>query len=347
MGLNIPQDLDQWRNWQRNRHPLRKLRAMMRPSPDPTFVVAVRGDAPAVLVALDADTPTQRMSLLEPLKALREKPAAVLAPAGLSGLGQILPGGPWAQVSVQGAELPEQLRQLSVVLAVGHYLPAGALAHAWSRQLDVPFDVVQHGLLTPHAPPLAGHAHLLAFSGADADFWRSGRNDVTAAVVGSQLLWHGQQQPAGDVAREERPLFLGQLHGAELPRTALARAAGEFCAATGAVYRPHPSETDQLSRLQHGLWQRRGIKVDRSRDALATRSSPVVSVFSTGVLEAAARGVPAWVTYPSPPAWLEEFWERYGMSPWGTEPTPGPAGTGLEPAKAIARVIEHQLGGQA
>lgn len=345
MGLNIPSDLDQWRSWQRNRHPLRRLRRVMRPGPEPRFVVAVRGDAPAVLVALDADTPTQRMSLLEPLKALGNRPAAVLAPAGLPGLGHVLPGGPWRQEPVRGAALPEPLRPVCVVLAVGHYLPAGALAHAWSRQLGARFDVVQHGLLTPHAPPLAEDAHLLAFSGSDADFWRSGRDDITVDVAGSQLLWQAQQNPASHVDPGNRPLFLGQLHGAELPRTGLARAAGAFCAATGAVYRPHPSETDRLSRMQHRLWQRRGITVDHSRDPLAVRSAPVSSVFSTGVLEAAARGVPAWVTYPSPPAWLEEFWERYRMSRWGNEPTPMPAGMETEPAKAIARIIEHQLGG--
>jgi hypothetical protein len=318
---------------------------MMRPAPEPSFVVAVRGDAPTVLVALDADTPTQRMSLLEPLKALGNRPAAVLAPAGLPELGQLLPGGSWHQAPVHDSELPEPLRQVSVVLAVGHYLPAGALAYAWSRQMSIRFDVVQHGLLTPHAPPLADDAHLLAFSRADADFWRSGRQDVTVDVVGSQLLSNAHQNPASYIDPESRPLFLGQLHGAELPRTGLARAAGAFCAATGAVYRPHPSEIDRLSLLQHRLWQRRGITVDHSADPLAARSAPVASVFSTGVLEAAARGVPAWVTYPSPPAWLEDFWQRYSMSRWGNEPTPRPLGMKTEPAQAIAQIIERQLGG--
>jgi hypothetical protein len=343
MGLNIPRDLDQWRNWQRNQHPLRKLRGMMRPAPEPAFVVAVSGDAPAVLVALDADTPTQRMSLLEPLKALGDKPAAVLAPAGLPGLAQILSGGPWREVPVRGAELPEQLQQISVVLAVGHYLPGGALAYAWSRQLGIPFDVVQHGLLTPHAPPLPEDAHLLAFSDADAEFWRSGRDDVTWDVVGSQLLWTASLEGAEQVNEAGRPVFLGQLHGAELPRSGFARAATQFCTATGATYRPHPSETDKVSRLQHALWERRGIKLDRSRVPLAKLNAPTASVFSTGVLEAAARGVPAWVTYPSPPAWLEEFWERYGMSRWGSGPTPAPARPDVEPARAIAETINHQM----
>jgi hypothetical protein len=65
----------------------------------------------------------------------------------------------------------------------------------------------------------------------------------------------------------------------------------------------------------------------------------VVSVFSTGVLEAAARGMPAWVEFPKPPSWLQEFWERYGMSRYGAEPTPAPSRPAVEPASAIARVL--------
>lgn len=343
MGLNIPRDLDEWRNWQRNRHPLRKLRRTMRPEPEPTFVVAVRGEDPAVLIAFDADTPTQRMSLLEPLKALGDRPAAVLAPAGLPRFEQLLPGGPWQHVPVPGTGLPEALQRVSVVLAVGHYLPAGALAYAWSRKLGARFDVVQHGLLAPHAPPLPEDAHLLAFSDADAEFWRSGRDDITWDVVGSQLLWTAGAGTARQAVQDRPPVFLGQLHGAELPRSGFARAARQFCIATGAVYRPHPSETDRLSRLQHAVWERRGIKLDRSGVPLAELHAPIASVFSTGVLEAAALGIPAWVTYPLPPVWLKEFWERNGMSQWGSAPTPAPVRPDEEPARAIAEAINHQL----
>lgn len=343
MGLNIPRDLAQWRSWQRNRHPLRRLRSIMRPAMEPSFVMAVRGDAPHVLVALDADTPTQRMSLLEPLKALGDRPAAVLAPAGLPRLCQALPGGPWELIPVRGAGLPGYLQEVSIVMAVGHYLPSGALAHAWSRELGARFDVVQHGLLTPHAPPLPEDAHLLAFSDADAEFWRSGRGDITSEVVGSQLLWTASAGASWSIDDSRPPVFLGQLHGAELPRSGFARAASEFCVSTGATYRPHPSETDKVSRLQHALWERRGITIDSSGIPLADLHAPIASVFSTGVLEAAARGIPAWVTYPSPPAWLEEFWERYGMSRWGTEPTPAPARPDLEPARAIAEIVVQQV----
>ena len=53
-----------------------------------------------------------------------------------------------------------------------------------------------------------------------------------------------------------------------------------------------------------------------------------MSVFSTGVLEAAAQGRDAWVDFPRPPAWLGEFWERYGMHRFGGAPTPAPASSG-------------------
>ena len=66
----------------------------------------------------------------------------------------------------------------------------------------------------------------------------------------------------------------------------------------------------------------------------------MVSVFSTGILEAAARGVPAWAAYDRPPAWLAEFWERYAMSRYGSDPTPAPAPPEREPAAAVAAAIE-------
>ena len=58
--------------------------------------------------------------------------------------------------------------------------------------------------------------------------------------------------------------------------------------------------------------------VDRSGTPLRELGAPVVSVFSTGVLEAAAAGLPAWVLLRrSARRGSPEFWERYGMSRWG------------------------------
>jgi hypothetical protein len=306
----------------------------------------VRGSAPEVLIALDSTKPTSVESLVRPLQFLGDRSTAVLAPGDVR---DILPGTEW-QLATLDDQPPESLAAVRAIIAAGHYMDIGGLAYRWARTLGARFNVVQHGLLTPHAPPLPQDAHLLAFSEADAGFWRSGRTDVTSETVGSQLLWTAQsqtvqEQPAPAVDPSDRPVFLGQLHGAELPRRDFARAAVGFCQATGALYRPHPSETDKLSRLQHALWERRGITIDRSGSPLATLAAPVASVFSTGVLEAAARGVPAWATHPDPPLWLQEFWERYRMSQWGQEPTPAPARPGIEPARGIALAVSRELGG--
>ena len=45
----------------------------------------------------------------------------------------------------------------------------------------------------------------------------------------------------------------------------------------------------------HARWEAAGITIDRSGIPLRELGAPVVSVFSTGVLEAAAAGLPAWV----------------------------------------------------
>ena len=100
----------------------------------------------------------------------------------------------------------------------------------------------------------------------------------------------------------------------------MTRSVTDFWRRTGAIYRPHPREEDRLSRAQHALWRRMGMKFDTS-SSLSTLARPVVSAFSTGVLEAAARGVPAWVYHLDPPRWLEEVWDRYGMRRWGEPPT--------------------------
>ncbi|BCT77062.1 hypothetical protein SCMU_29040 [Sinomonas cyclohexanicum] len=352
----FPADLSAWRSWQRRQNPLRLVRSALRPAAQARPWLAVRGTSPRLLVALDATTPTQIASLIRPLELLGpDVDAAVLAPRRLDG---VLPGEwAWTELGAEahdGGTVPDVLEGTAAVLAVGHYLPVGSLAEAWARKLDAEFFVVQHGLLTPHAPPLPRDAHVFSFSDADAGFAASGRMDVTHTTVGSQLLWaagfdsaqlsgfDSAQPPGFDSAQP--PVYLGQLHGAELPRAGKARAAGGFCRATGSEYRAHPAETDILSRLQHKRWERQGIAFDRSGLPLADLGRPVVSAFSTGVLEAAARGLPAWVHYPRPPAWLSEFWERYGMRPWGGDPTPSPARPVTEPAAAIASHLLTTLG---
>lgn len=341
MGLKHPLDLNEWHRWQQSRSRVHSFKKMVSGGDDPSLYLALRGQDPQLLVALDAAKPTSIASYIKPLKFFPDQDLAVLAPADISTL---LPGAGWRTARIfQHDTVPRSLVNVRAVLAAGHFLPAGAAAYRWSRGLNARFMVVQHGLMTPHAPPLPEGAHLLAFNMADASFWSSGRQDVTFDVVGSQLFWESAQQPVAqfDV---DRPVFLGQLHGAELPRLGLARTSSSFCISTGATYRPHPSETDKLSRLQHRWWEKRGMRIDRSGVPLTEVTAPIVSVFSTGVLEAAARGIPSWVTYARPPRWLEEFWERYAMSRWGSEPTPAPAQPRHEPAAAIARILKEFIG---
>ncbi|MDQ0922274.1 hypothetical protein QF038_000782 [Pseudarthrobacter sp. W1I19] len=339
MALIYPMDLQAWRAWQGRQNRLRKLRAGMRPAATPTALLAVRGASPRVLVALDAPTPTQLASLLKPLELLGNVDAAVLLPGRMSHLLQ----GDWTWSRVSAELVPEELSTVRVVLGVGHYLPIGGLAELYGQQVQAQFLVVQHGLLTPHAPPLPGNSLLLAFSEQDAQYAISKRSDVAHTVVGSQLLWDA----AGDAkigVVSDQPVFLGQLHGAELPRPGKARTTSMFCRSTGALYRPHPAETDILSRAQHAYWERRGLSIDRAGGPLRELTQPVVSIFSTGVLEAAVRGLPAWVTYHNPPPWLEEFWERYSLSQWGRDATLPPVQPAVEPAVAIARIVKNLIG---
>lgn len=341
MGMIFAEDLEAWQRWQRGRHALRRLRSLARPVEPLTMVLHQRGDEPRALFALDATTPTALASVLEPLTHLGDLPVAIVAPSDLSAR---LPGG-WTTERIPAAEVPPSLRGVGAVVSAGHFLPVGQATHHWARVLGARYVVVQHGLLTPFAPPLAPNAHLLAFSAADAEFWRAGRSDVTSERIGSQLLWQASQNshPHGDVAAA--PTFLGQLHGAELARRISAATATSFCREQGAIYRPHPAETDRLSRWQHARWQRRGIRF-AAPGSLSSSDGPVVSIFSTGVLEAAAAGRDAWVTCVRPPAWVREFWERYELAEWGGRPTARPRQPAREPAVAIADTVSEIVGGR-
>lgn len=358
MGLKHPESLQQWQAWSDSRRPVRRVIGAARdrlsrpsaggpepPAPD-RWVLRLGGVSPRVLVAVDAFSPSNWAALLQPLRHLPVEQVGVLSPAG-TWPGPDQPS--WRLVTVPAsaamsswpADAP-RLRDLRAVVSAGHYLPVGGAAHALAQERGLPFVVVQHGLLTPHAPPLPRGAELLAWTVADADFWRSGRTDVAARAIGSQLLWAAaadqaqQRRRHPEWAEFERPVYLGQLHAGELARAGLAHAAYRFCREHEATYRPHPSERDRVSRALHTTWQRRGIRIDRSGRPIGDPPTPVVSVFSTGVLEAAARGLPAWVDHPHPPAWLREFWARYGMARWGRAPTPAPAQPLTEPARLVA-----------
>ncbi len=348
MGLIHPSSLPDWQAWAQRRHRLRstvgaavRLTRRDPADPAPRLELVTAGPAPDLLVAIDSTSPSNRAALLAPLDHLDPARVAVLGPVGIGAvLADPADGRPTAQLArtarSTGPLTPDDLPSLRVVLTAGHYLPAGVQADALARDRGLPQLVVEHGLLTPHAPPLPQHATLLAWSAADADFWRSGRPDVETAVVGSQLLWAASHRLLPAPAEGTPPVYLGQLHAAELSRRGLAAAAYRFCRQHDATYRPHPAERDRRSRARHAWWQRRGIRIDRGGRPLGQPPAPVVSVFSTGVLEAAARGLPAWVEHPDPPAWLERFWDRYRMSRWGDRPTPRPARPATEPAAAVA-----------
>lgn len=359
MGLNHPRDLTAWRQWQQRTHPIRgavgRLRGEQR---QPDTAVYLRGTSPRVLAALEATTPSQVAANLAFLGHMTDD-VAVLAPGRIAEFDDDVA---WRRFD--GPE-PSVFEGLRVAVASGTYLPMGALADLIVRSRGGRLVVVQHGLMTPFAPPLPADAHLLSASECDAEFWRSGRDDVTSETVGLQLLWdaatEARERPdARERALASRPVFLGQLHGAELPRRDSARTAEAFCLATGANYRPHPAETDRLSGWQHERWRRRGVTLDRRRIALRDVTAPVASVFSTGVLEAAARGLPAWAVFAGqPPAWVVEFWQRYGIrrldldqvrtesTPFDADrfaSTPAPEQQSVEPAVAIARAVERIAG---
>ena len=155
------------------------------------------------------------------------------------------------------------------------------------------------------------------------------------------MLWKASRLPKVEVL-DETPVMLGQLHGAELGRAAKQRIYTEFCTSTGAIYRPHPNEADFISRVQHRTMTRAGVVIEVSGKSLVEEGRPVVSIFSTGTLEAACRGLPSWVHHPDPPAWIEDFWSRYNLSRWGDEPTAPIDSSGDEPASIIAKALSGQ-----
>ena len=361
--LKYPLDLDAWQAWQRRQKKLKwakyKLNSLLDSARSRTVaeepvrgLLYTRGAKPQVLIVMDSFSPTNRNAILEPLKHLDAIDVALWVPEDASEYlnGQYASARysrkDWSEQEISGDELTSLLPDVRIVLSAAQFLGRGAAAYEFSRAIGAEYWMVQHGLLVPQAPPLPVGCTLLAFSEADADFWASGRRDVTTHAVGSQLLYLAAQKAAGAEVQKQNdlePIFLGQMHGAELPRASFAYASHSFLKKYGGVYRPHPSEKDKLSVLTHKLWEKEGIRIDRSGTPLNEVPNPVVSIFSTGVLEAAIRGIPAWVYHPAPPAWLVEFWDRYGMNRWGSEPTPAPVQPEKEPARRIAELMIETL----
>ncbi|GAA1439132.1 hypothetical protein GCM10009641_46130 [Mycobacterium cookii] len=345
-GLRHPADLVAWRRWHESRHPVRgatrAMRARLRPPADTQVDLLSPGPDADLLVAVEATHASVARAVVAPLDHLEPGRTTIVAPVGWQA--------PEAYAThrrrtVALSDLADLVTSRAV-LAAGHYTEIGAAAFAVADDRDLPFLVSQHGALTPYAPPLPRAARLLSWSEADGAFWTAGRQDVEVEVVGSQLLWVAGGLVTGVRARssttggDAAPLtYLGQGHAAEISRARLAQAALGTCRAHGATYRPHPSERDVTSRAVLAGYRRAGITVDTSGVPLVDLEAPIVSVFSTGVLEAAARGRAAWVDFPRPPAWLGEFWERYSMHGLGHDPTPAPARPAREPARRIAEIV--------
>jgi hypothetical protein len=341
MSLVFDNDLDAWLSWQARQHRLRRLKGHVVDAlraPQQRWYLATGPEQPRVLVSMDTTNATAVKSVVAPLQHLGDVPIGIVAPVPLDGVVDHLD----LQVRPISPGLVDGLvERARCVVTAGHYLPVGLATAEAARRYDRPLLMVQHGALTPYAPPLPEGCTLLAWSEADGAFWAEGTASAAVEVVGSQLLWEAAVTTLAP--HHDQPLtYLGQGHAAELPRPDLVRAAFELCRRHDAIYRPHPSERDKASRLVHAGYRRAGIAVDASIP-LSQLDGPVVSVFSTGVLEAAAQGRRAWVDFPNPPEWLAEFWDRYGMSRLGDDPTPSPHRSAVAPAEQIARAIEEVI----
>lgn len=345
MGLRHPQDLEQWRRWERPsgiRRAVAAVRRRGRPAPTSDLRIVLPDGPARLLVALDSATPSSRAAVLEPARRLDQDHVAYLGPAGA-----LERTGVAADASTAPVWDPEdpRLHRVERVLSIGAALAAGHAACTWAAARGLDSVVVQHGLLTPWAPPLPADTTLLSFTAEDGAFWASGRRDITVLPVGSQAMWEAAASSGPAEAAAHRPLvFLGQLHGRELPRREIVGQTVRFLRRNPqAVYRPHPSETDLLSRAIHAAMLRSGTRFQETAVPLARLQADAVSVFSTGVLEAAQRGRRAWVHHDDPPPWLEEVWRRYGLARWGEEPTAPVRWSDREPAETVA---EHLRTGE-
>lgn len=364
-------DVGQWRRWQRGQQPaarrlwrhlkdrnVRLEAQVVRVPPDasPGAAVVAQAREPfsgqaetesvadigarakgEAIVVLDSATPSSQAAVLAAAQALAVQGWAMtlVAPPGVVAA---VPSPPVPLASLT-AELPTDA---SVVLSIGGHLPIGAAVHAYAGSTGIPSVVVQHGALTPFSPPPPQGAHLAAWSTADLEFWVSGRDDVSGRAVGSQLLWQAARTPRRPGPLEDTVVFLGQMHGGELPARLTARTVKVLRTRTPLAYRPHPAETDVLSRLRHERWRRAGLAI-LPTSPLSDLNAPVVSHFSTGMLEAAAMGLPAFAFCAEPPPWLEEFWDRYDVAVWGQSNPTAVQVPAAEPAQALARWVTERF----
>src|SRR5699024_8862096 len=139
-----------------------------------------------------------------------------------------------------------------------------------------------------YAPPLPPHSTLLAWTEADGQFHRSGREDVEVRAVGSQLLWQlahegradgdgrDRQEVTAELITSQRPVFLDQEETPGLPRRLSVRAARSFCRSESAVLRPRGSRRDALTRGLHTVLRRRGVAFEDPPTPLFDPPRPVL-----------------------------------------------------------------------
>jgi len=301
-------------------------------------------DGRPVVLAVDSLTPSQRLALVRPAELLAARGVPVVVVCGFE------PGDELVALGVQSVGRLATVDRCSwsalglapprAVFAAGGYMAVGRLGWELAAVFAAPYLVIQHGVITPYAPPLDPGAHLLAWTEADARFWTTDRNDVTSSVVGSQCLWEAGRSHA--MPQSDAPLcFLGQLHGIELGRSTTRRTVGALRHETPSfLYRPHPSERDWRSRRQHRTWRRQGVAFANPGRPLLEMGSPVAAIFSTGILEAAAAGLPAFGVCTRPPPWVGELWDRYGIERWGGNGTTRVDVPLAEPAGLVADAVE-------
>ena len=330
--------IEEWRRWQHRQLGLsRGIKARLtREVADLSWFSAGPLDRRLdVAAAIDAATPSQAAAVGAPISVLRGRGAsvAIVAPTGLGALLDDMGFGHRRPFS------PTDDIRAAASLSIGDHLPAGAALHAKAMSSRQPSLVVQHGILTPWSPPPPTGSTVLCWSEDDAGFLLEGRPDLSADVIGSQLLFDAARGPRTLVA-DATPIFLGQLHGAELARSVTIATVAVLAAEGPLIYRPHPAEVDRRSRRQHRRWSEEGLVIDWSPTPVHQLAHPVMGIFSTGLLEAAAVGLPATGTCASPEPWVLDLWDRYGIATSRSETTriEPPA---VEPAIAILELIER------
>lgn len=360
MALIHPRNLELWHEWQRSRfrarsaavgERLRSLRPGGASGQPPQYLLHSRkGEGEdRLLIAIDSDSAAARAALMTALPYLHAG-VDVLAPADLD-LPE-LAGSAWQRSRTTAPTELLDAGATRCVITLGGDRPAGALAHDWALGADIPAAVVQHRPLTPYAPPLPPHSTLLAWTEADGQFHRSGREDVEVRAVGSQLLWQlahegradgdgrDRQEVTAELITSQRPVFLDQEETPGLPRRLSVRAARSFCRSESAVLRPRGSRRDALTRGLHTVLRRRGVEFEDPQTPLFDPPRPVVGILDPQLLEAAARGVPTWVYGRGMPSWVHEYWQRYGLRHWGGPPSPVPVPSADEPSRLIAQIVD-------